>query len=83
MSDKIQDINQEQRHLEVMSVWVRWAVLFLAVLLTAVHPEQLRYSGLGLIFVLSGAAVYNVLIILAGAKVFVFPWYSIWCLPPC
>jgi diguanylate cyclase (GGDEF)-like protein len=72
MSDKIQDINQEQRHLEVMSVWVRWAVLFLAVLLTAVHPEQLRYSGLGLIFVLSGAAVYNVLIILAGAKVFVF-----------
>lgn len=56
--------------MEVMSGWVRWAVLFLAALLTVVHPEQLDYSGLGLILVLAGAAVYNVLIILAGAKVF-------------
>jgi diguanylate cyclase (GGDEF)-like protein len=53
-----------------MSAWVRWAVLFLATLLTAVHPEQLAYSGLGLIMVLAGAAAYNLLIILAGAKLF-------------
>ncbi|MBI4725650.1 sensor domain-containing diguanylate cyclase [candidate division TA06 bacterium] len=70
MNDKIQDINQEQRHLEVMSAWVRWAVLFLAALLTAAHPEQLGYSGLGLIIVLTGAAVYNLLIILASARIF-------------
>ena len=70
MTKKEHDMNQDQRHLEVMSGWVRWAVLFLAALLTVVHPEQLEYSGLGLILVLAGAAVYNVLIILAGAKVF-------------
>ncbi|MDO9067094.1 MAG: hypothetical protein Q7W05_01400, partial [Deltaproteobacteria bacterium] len=70
MAKKEQDINQDQRHLEVMSGWVRWAVLFLAVLLTVVHPEQLDYSGLGLVVVLAAAAVYNVLIILAGTKIF-------------
>jgi diguanylate cyclase (GGDEF)-like protein len=70
MNNRYEDINQEQRHLEVVSAWVRWAVLFLAALLTAVHPEQLKYRGLGLIVVLAGAAVYNVLIILAGSKVF-------------
>jgi diguanylate cyclase (GGDEF)-like protein len=70
MPKKQPDINRDQRHLEVMSSWVRWAVLFLAVLLTVVHPEQLDYSGLGLVVVLALAAVYNLLIILAGAKVF-------------
>jgi len=65
-------MNQDQRHLEVTSSWVRWAVLFLAALLTAVHPEQLGYGGLGLILVLAGAAVYNVLIILAGSGFFYF-----------
>ncbi|MDP2807608.1 MAG: hypothetical protein Q8O74_05665, partial [bacterium] len=64
MAKKQHDINKDQRHLEVMSAWVRWAVLFLAALLTAVHPEQLGYSGLGLIVVLALAAVYNLLIIL-------------------
>jgi diguanylate cyclase (GGDEF)-like protein len=70
MNKQIPDVNLEQRHLEVMSSWVRWAVLFLAALLTAVHPEQLGYSGLGLIIVLAGAALYNVLIILAGSSFF-------------
>ena len=70
MTKKEQGITQDQRHLEVMSGWVRWAVLFLAALLTVVHPEQLEYSGLGLILVLAVAASYNVMIILSGAKVF-------------
>ncbi|MDI6740042.1 MAG: sensor domain-containing diguanylate cyclase, partial [Candidatus Edwardsbacteria bacterium] len=52
--------------------WVRWAVLFLALLLVAVEPDSAGRRGAGLYLTVLGAAVYNVLLFSSSAAMLTF-----------
>ncbi len=54
---------------ERLAIWVRWAVLFLALALAAVDPAPGGGRGLGLLLTLAGAAGYNILLFFSSASV--------------
>ncbi|MDQ7799490.1 MAG: sensor domain-containing diguanylate cyclase [Candidatus Edwardsbacteria bacterium] len=57
---------------EKLSGWVRWAVLFLALLLVTLRPQDLAGHYLGLYLTLGLAALYNLLVFFAGRKMLKF-----------
>lgn len=57
---------------ERISSWVRWAVLFLALLLVAIRPQETAGHYLGLYLTLGIAALYNLLVFFAGRKILKF-----------
>jgi diguanylate cyclase (GGDEF)-like protein len=57
---------------ERISSWVRWAVLFLALLLVVIRPQETAGHYLGLYLTLGLAALYNLLVFFAGRKVLKF-----------
>ncbi|HAD81499.1 MAG: hypothetical protein A2509_02240 [Candidatus Edwardsbacteria bacterium RIFOXYD12_FULL_50_11] len=53
---------------EKLSSWVRWAVLFLALLLVTLRPQAMAGHYLGLYLTLGLAALYNLLVFFAGRR---------------
>lgn len=57
---------------ERISSWVRWAVLFLALLLVTLRPQDMAGHYLGLYLILGIAALYNLLVFFAGKRMLKF-----------
>jgi len=57
---------------EKISSWVRWAVLFLALLLVTLRPQAMAGHYLGLYLTLGLAALYNLLVFFAGRRMLKF-----------
>jgi GAF domain-containing protein len=57
---------------ERLTIWVRWAVLFLAVLLVALEPEAVGNRGVGLYCTIIGATAYNILLFFFSARLLAF-----------
>ncbi|MRR09921.1 hypothetical protein EG831_07595, partial [bacterium] len=55
-----------------LTVWARWAVLFLVVLLLAVDPGLEGNRGTGLYLAVAGAAAYNILLFFSSAATLVW-----------
>ncbi len=57
---------------ERIATWVRWAVLFLAILFVALRPQAIDDHFLGLYLTLGAAALYNILVVFAGKRLLRF-----------
>lgn len=70
--------NRAKRALRLISFeeriagWVRWAVLFLALLLVTLRPQDMAGHYLGLYLTLGLAALYNLLVFFAGRRILKF-----------
>ncbi len=70
--------NRAKRSLKLISFeerinsWVRWAVLFLALLLVTLRPQAMSGHYLGLYLTLGIAALYNLLVFFAGRTILKF-----------
>lgn len=53
---------------ERLTIWARWAVLFLVLLLMAVEPGPAGHRGTGLYLAIAGAAAYNILLFFSSAQ---------------
>lgn len=52
---------------ERRTIWVRWAVLFLALLMVAVEPQSVGRRGVGLYLSVAVAVAYNILLFFSNA----------------